>query len=303
VALVGRSLRRIDKAARETGYLRDVPRFLTEEEAARIPRDRVLLICTGSQGEPRAALARIAREDHPHVLLEEGDVVIFSSRIIPGNEKAIARLQNALAGLSIEIVTERDELVHVSGHPARDELVRMYQLVRPRIAIPVHGEARHLIAHARLAAACQVHQPVVVENGDLVRIASGSAAIVDAVPIGRLASDGKALLPLDGSALKERRRIGLSGTALASLVVDRRGRLVAPPAVSLIGLVENAAEAAVPFLQKAVEQALVDMPAGQRHDDDAVRERVQRALRQALNERFGKRPLIEIHLVRIKGEE
>jgi ribonuclease J len=303
VALVGRSLRRIDKAARETGYLRDLPRFLTEGEAPSIPRDKVLLICTGSQGEPRAALARIAREDHPNVLLEDGDAVIFSSRIIPGNEKAIDRLQNALAGLGVEIVTERDEFVHVSGHPARDELARMYQLVRPRIAIPVHGEARHLIAHARLAARCQVHQPLVIENGDLVRIASGSAAIVDTVPVGRLASDGNTLLSLDGSALKERRRVGLSGTALASLVLDRRGRLAAPPAVSLIGIVENAAEAAAPALRSTVERTLVDMPARQRDDDDAVREAVRRALRRALNEGFGKRPLIEIHLVRIKGEE
>ena len=303
VALVGRSLRRIEKAARETGYLRALPRFLTEEEAAAVPRDRVLLICTGSQGEPRAALARIAREDHPHVVLEEGDAVIFSSRIIPGNEKAIGRLQNALAGLGVEIVTERDEFVHVSGHPARDELARMYHLVRPRIAIPVHGEARHLIAHARLAAQCQVHQSLVIENGDLVRLASGGAAIVDAVPVGRLASDGKALLPLDGAVLKERRRIGSSGTVLASLVLDRRGRLAAPPAASLIGVVENAAEAAVPFVQSTIERALIHMPAGHRHDDDAVREAVQRGLRQALNERFGKRPLIQVHLVRIKGEE
>jgi ribonuclease J len=303
VALVGRSLRRIDKAARETGYLREVPRFLTEEEAPSVPRDKVLLICTGSQGEPRAALARIAREDHPHVVLEEGDAVIFSSRIIPGNEKAIARLQNALAGLGVEIVTERDEFVHVSGHPARGELERMYQLVRPRIAIPVHGEARHLIAHARLAAGCQVHQPLVVENGDLVRIASSGAAIVDAVPVGRLASDGKTLLPLDGSALRERRRVGLSGTALASVVLDRRGRLMAPPALSLIGVVENAAEAAATVLHGTVERALVDIPVGQRHDDDAVREAVRRALRWALKETFGKRPLIEVHLARIKGEE
>jgi ribonuclease J len=297
VALVGRSLRRIDKAARETGYLPGLPRFLTEEEAASILRDKALLICTGSQGEPRAALARIAREDHPHVVLEEGDAVIFSSRIIPGNEKAIGRLQNALARLGIEIVTERDEFVHVSGHPARDELARMYQLVRPRISIPVHGEARHLAAHAKLAAQCQVHQPLVIENGDLVRLAAGTAAIVDAVPVGRLASDGRDLLPLEGAALRERRRIGSRGTVLASLVLDRRGRLAARPAVSLIGVVENAADAAVPFAQSAVERALGEMPAGQRQDDDAVREAVQRGLRQGFNERFGKRPLIQIHLV------
>jgi ribonuclease J len=301
-ALVGRSLRRIDQVARETGYLRELPRFLTEDEAGYMPRDRIVLICTGSQGEPRAALTRIARADHPNVVLEEGDAAIFSSRIIPGNEKAIGRLQNALAGLGVEIVTELDDFVHVSGHPARDELTRMYQLVQPRIAIPVHGETRHLLAHARLAAECQVHQPLVIANGDLVRLSSGHAAIVDEVPVGRLASDGKALLPLDGLALKARRRAGQDGSALASLVLDRRGELAAAPAVSLIGVVESAAvESAAPLLRSAVERALLDMPALQRHDDDGVREGVQRALRRLLNERFGKRPLIEIHLVRVGG--
>jgi ribonuclease J len=299
VALVGRSLRRIDEVARATGYLANLPRFLTEDEVPHLARERILLICTGSQGEPRAALSRIAREDHPHVALEEGDAVIFSSRIIPGNEKAISRLQNALARLGVEIVTELDAFVHVSGHPARDELVRMYQLVQPRIAIPVHGETRHLIAHARLAAECQVHQPLVIENGDLIRLQAGSAAIVDEVPVGRLASDGKSLLPLDGAALKERRRSGRSGSLLASLVVDRRGNLKAPPALSLVGVVESAAAAAAdPVLRDAVERALAGLRAGER-DDGALREAAQRALRRVVGERFGTRPAIEVHVVRI----
>jgi ribonuclease J len=300
VALVGRSLWRIDKAARENGYLADLPRFLTEDEAGYIPRDRIVLICTGSQGEPRAALARIAREDHPNVVLETGDVVIFSSRIIPGNEKAINRLQNALVRLGVEIVTEEDHFVHVSGHPARDELVRMYQMVRPQVSIPVHGEARHLIAHAHLAGECQVQQPLVIQNGDMVRLTPSGAAIVDEVPVGRLASDGKGLLPLDGSALKDRRRITFNGSAVATLVVDRQGRLVASPAISLIGLVEEGAAAATePFLRDSVQRALDELPAGARRDDDVVREAVRRTLRRVINERFGKRPLIEIHLVRI----
>ncbi len=300
VALVGRSLRRIDKAARENGYLKDIPPFLTEDEAGYVPRDRIMLICTGSQGEPRAALTRIARDDHPNVDLEPGDVVIFSSRIIPGNEKPIGRLQNALARLGVEIVTELDHFVHVSGHPARDELVRMYQMVRPRIAIPVHGEARHIIAHARIADECQVHQALIIENGDLVRLASGAAAIVDELPVGRLASDGKGLLPLGGEALKERRRAAFNGSAVATVVLDREGGLAAPPAVSVIGLVEAAAaEAAGPVLRAAVERAIDELPAGPRRDDGAVRDAARRALRRALNERFGKRPLIEIHLIRI----
>jgi ribonuclease J len=302
VALVGRSLRRIDQIARETGYLRTLPPFLTEDEIGYVPRDKVLLICTGSQGEPRAALTRIAREDHPHVVLEEGDAVIFSSRIIPGNEKAIGRLQNALARLGVAVVTEMNDFVHVSGHPARDELARMYQLVQPRIAIPVHGEARHLIEHARLAAECQVPQRLVIGNGDVVRLASGGAAIVDETPVGRLTSDGKTLLRLDGAALKDRRRAGLNGSVLATLVFDRRGNLAVPPAISLIGVVEGAAaEAAAPILQSAVERMVFDIPAGRRDHDDLVRDSVQRALRRTINERFGKRPLIEIHLIRLKG--
>src|SRR5271168_954758 len=302
IALVGRSLWRIDKAARENGYLTDLPRFLTEDEAGYIPRDRIVMICTGSQGEPRAALSRIARDDHPHVVLETGDVVIFSSRIIPGNEKSINRLQNALVRLGVEIVTEEDHFVHVSGHPARDELVRMYQMVRPQIAVPVHGEARHLIAHAELAGECQVPQPLIVENGDMVRLASTGAAIVDEVPVGRLASDGKTLLPLDGTALKDRRRVVLNGSAVATLVLDRQGRLAAPPAITIIGLVEpEAAETALPFLRAALERALEELPAGARRDidTDIVSEAARRTLRRVFNERFGKRPLIEIQVVRI----
>jgi len=300
IALVGRSLWRIDKAARENGYLTDLPRFLTEDEAGYIPRDRILMICTGSQGEPRAALARIARDDHPHVTLETGDVVIFSSRIIPGNEKPINRLQNALVRLGVEIVTEEDHFVHVSGHPARDELVRMYQMVRPQIAVPVHGEARHLIAHAELAGECQVPHPLVIQNGDVIRFTASGASVVDEVPVGRLASDGKGLLPLDGMALKDRRRVTFNGSAVVTLVLDRRGELLAQPTISTIGLVEPAAaDAAAPALRSAVERALDELPGGLRRDDETVRDAARRAMRRIINERFGKRPLVEIHLVRI----
>ena len=300
VALVGRSLWRIDKAARENGYFADLPRFLTEDEAGYIPRGRIVLICTGSQGEPRSALARIARDDHPHIVLETGDVVIFSSRIIPGNEKAINRLQNGLVRFGVEIVTEEDHFVHVSGHPARDELVRMYQMVRPRVAIPVHGEARHLIAHAQLAGECQVQQPLVIQNGDVVRLAAAGGSVIDEVAVGRLASDGRGLLPLNGTALKDRRRVTFNGTAVATLVLDRYGRLAAPVTMSVIGVVERgAADAAAPALRSAVERAVDELPTGSRRDDEAVRDAVQRALRRILYERFGKRPLVEIHLVRI----
>jgi ribonuclease J len=300
VALVGRSLWRIDKAARENGYLSGVPAFLTEEDAGYVPRDRILMICTGSQGEPRSALARIAREDHPNVELETGDTVIFSSRIIPGNEKAIGQLQNALARLGVEIVTELDHFVHVSGHPARDELVRMYQMIRPKVAIPVHGEARHLIANAELARDCQVPQTLVIENGDLVRLGSSGATIIDEVPVGRLASDGKALLPLRGAALRDRRRVMFNGSVVATLVLNGQGRLAAKPAITVIGVVEpEIAQQNVPYLRVAIERALGELLSAARQEDEAVCDAARRALRRVLNERFGKRSLVEIQIVRL----
>jgi ribonuclease J len=262
------------------------------------PRDKILLICTGSQGEPRAALARIAREDHPNVALDEGDVAIFSSRIIPGNEKSIGRLQNALVRLGIEVVTEADHFVHVSGHPAQDELVRMYQMIRPRIAIPVHGEARHLAAHADLALRCQVPEALEIENGDLIRLDRSGGAVVDEVPTGRIASDGRSLVPIGGAVLQQRRRAASDGSVVASLVVDHRGRLAAPPQVSLVGLAEANAEPAA-ALCDALAEAIEALPAPLRQDDNALREAARRALRRAVNERFGKRPLIEIQLMRL----
>jgi ribonuclease J len=300
VALVGRSLVRIDKAARENGYLTDLPRFLTEDEAGYVPSDRILLICTGSQGEPRAALSRIARGDHPNIALDEGDVVIFSSKIIPGNEKGIAQLQNALVRLGAEVVTEADHFVHVSGHPARAELVRMYQMVRPHVAIPVHGEARHLAAHAKLAMECQVAEALVIENGDVVRIDTRGATVAGQVPSGRIASDGKRLLPLDGTALRERRRVGNQGGLVATVILDRAGGLAAAPQIALIGMVEaNEIETMSAALRDAVTATVEGLPRPMRRDDASVRDAANRTLRKAVNQRLGKRVLIEVQLVRL----
>jgi len=300
VALIGRSLWRMDKAARENGYLTDLPRFLTEEEAGYVPADRILLICTGSQGEPRAALSRIAREDHPHIVLDEDDVVIFSSKIIPGNEKPIARLHNALVGLGIEIITEEDHFVHVSGHPARAELVRMYQMVRPHVAIPVHGEARHLAAHADLAMECQVSDALIIENGDVVRLDAQGATIAGQVPSGRLASDGRRLLPLNGTVFQQRKRVGNQGAVVASVVFDHAGGLAAPPQITLIGLVEGHETAEISAkLRDAAITAVESLPKAMRRDDAAVRDAANRALRKSVNERIGKRALIEVQLVRL----
>jgi len=298
VALVGRSLWRIEKAARENGYLADVPRFLTEDEAGYVPRDKICLVCTGSQGEPRAALARIAREDHPNIVLEEGDVVVFSSRIIPGNEKAINRLHNGLIRLGVGVVTDEDHFVHVSGHPYRDELVRMYQMVRPRVAIPVHGEARHLMGHAELARQCQVPDALVVENGAMIRLDRGGADVVEEIAVGRVGSDGKSLLPIRGAVLQQRRRLGNDGSVVATLVIDRRGWLAAPPQVTLVGLAEAPAGPAAE-MRDALSDAVEGLPAPLRHDDNALRDAARRVVRRIVNERFGKRPLIEIQLVRL----
>ncbi|MBM3573614.1 MAG: ribonuclease J, partial [Alphaproteobacteria bacterium] len=181
VALVGRALWRIHDAAKATGYLKGLPEFLTDEEAGHLPRHEILLLCTGSQGEARAALARIASGSHPHIVLEQGDAALFSSRVIPGNERAIGLLQNQLGALGVEVVTAIEEPIHVSGHPARDELARMYQLIRPQIALPVHGERRHLAEHCRLAESCQVPQSVIVGNGAVVRLAPGRAGVIGEV--------------------------------------------------------------------------------------------------------------------------
>jgi ribonuclease J len=300
VALVGRSLWRIEHAARETGYFAGVPPFLTDEEASYLPRDKVLLVCTGSQGEPRSALARIAEDDHPEIVLEEGDTVIFSSRIIPGNERAIGRLQNRLAGLGIEIITEHDHFVHVSGHPAQDELTRMYQMVRPRIAVPVHGETRHLLAQARLAEQCQVPQTIVTRNGEMVKLAPGPGAVIGEVPTGRLVVDGTRLLPAASEALRSRQRMTFNGAALATIVVDAEGRLRAPPQVTVQGLGEPEQDAALTEeLRQKVEQALDELGPRERRDDAALREAARLAVRRSLRAWHGKKPVTEIHLVRI----
>ena len=180
--LSGRALQRMVEAAQECGYLLDFPPCIAEQQAGYLPRDKVLFICTGSQGEPRASMAKLANGEHRDLVLEQGDTAIFSSRVIPGNERSVGRLHNALMARGVEVITDHDADIHVSGHPARDELVRVYQWVRPRIALPVHGEVRHMIEHAALARACQVPETIVAPNGTLVRLAPGPAEIIDHVP-------------------------------------------------------------------------------------------------------------------------
>jgi ribonuclease J len=301
VGLVGRSLRRMVEAAQESGYLQDLPDFISEEDIGHLPRERVLMICTGSQGEPRSALARIARDEHPDVGLEPGDAAIFSSRIIPGNEHAIGELHNALIRRGVEIVTEKDHFVHVSGHPARDELAEMYRWVKPAIAVPVHGELRHLRAHVALAESCQVRPSVLVENGSILRLAPGQPEVIGQVTSGRLGLDGTQLTAMGGPALKMRQRMAHSGTAVATIILDRAGRLQGEPLLTLHGLAAEPQdeEAAKVEAAAAARQALAALPAAKRGDDPAVREVVRIAVRRSLNARYGKKPLTDVHLVRL----
>jgi len=300
VALVGRSLWRIYEAAKETGYLRDIPPFLSESDLGYLPRDKVLMICTGSQGEPRSALARIAAGDHPEVSLEAGDTVIFSSRMIPGNEISINRLHNRLSERGIEIVTTNEENVHVSGHPARDELAQMYQWIRPRIAVPVHGEPRHLVAHAKLAQECQVPESVVVQNGSLVSLAPGRAEIIDEVFTGRLAVDGHQIINLESSAIRDRRRMIYHGSAVATVILDDEGELRGLPIVTLHGIDSGEREDAIlPRVIDAVADAVGKLSDRDKDDDEQVSEAARRAVRRVLRQICGKRPHTEVHLVRV----
>jgi ribonuclease J len=300
VALVGRSLWRINGAARETGYLTDLPPFLEAEDAEGIPRDQILYICTGSQGEPRAALNRIAAGNHPSLSLGPGDSVIFSSRIIPGNELAIGRLQNRLAVLGVEILTEHDHFVHVSGHPARDELVRMYQHLRPRIVVPVHGEARHIRHHAELARQCQVPETVIAENGAVIRLAPGPAEIVDFVHAGRLALDGTRMVAMDGTVMAQRRKVLFGGSVAVTVILDHDGLVEAEPQVTAVGLVEEDEEAYVDEeIAAAVRDAIDELPAKRARDDEAVKELTRRTVRRLFRDSHGKKPVTTVHVVRV----
>jgi ribonuclease J len=301
VAVVGRSLWRIIEAARETGYLVGLPEFLTGHDAGFVPRDKIVYVCTGSQGEPRSALARIAANNHPDVSLEAGDTVIFSARPIPGNEISIGHLQSKLVRQGVRIVTARDEFVHVSGHPARDELVEMYQWIRPAVAITVHGEYTHQAEHAKLAMECQVGHSVAPANGDIIRVREGFAPeLVGSAPVGVLAVDGKRLIPFDGGVMRGRRRQIEQGTAVTTVVLDRKGRRMTPVLVSAVGLLGgDEDQAALRKVAANVETELDSMTGPELRDDAEVRESVRLAARRALFELTGKKPAIDVHLARI----
>ena len=296
VALVGRSLRNIDAAARECGYLSGVPPFLSEDEANDIDDDHLMLICTGSQGEARSALARIAQDQHPRIELGEGDTIIFSSRIIPGNERAIHGMQDALVRRGVRVMTDDDHMVHVSGHPARDELRRLYKIVRPKFSVPVHGEWRHLAAHAALAQEAGV-PAVLMEDGDILSLA-GEPSVIDSAPVGKLVVDGTRLVPLNGTVMGARRKMLFNGVVVASIAVDEAGKLRGKPRLSAPGLFDPDDKEALRITAELAD-ALADLPPATRRDDAALAEAARAALRRSMGKRLQKRPVVDVHLLRV----
>jgi ribonuclease J len=303
VCLVGRSMHRMAAAARSVGLMQGLQPFVTEQDAGYFPENAVLYLCTGSQGEPRAALARIADGTHPHVTLGSGDACIFSSRVIPGNEIPIRNLQNKLADRGVRLYTERDHPgIHVSGHPCRYELAEMYRWARPQIAVPTHGERRHLLEHVAFARDLQVPQQIAPRNGDMVRLAPGRAEIVDEAPAGRLFVDAGVLTPENGEALRERRHAAHNGMVAVSVVLDKRGRIVAGPQARALGLPtesKDELEDVLDELSEAAERALAKLSGDDRDLDDTVETAMSRAVKKASQRIWGRRPVVETTVLRV----
>ena len=303
VCLVGRSMHRMAAAARHVGLFKGVSDFVSEDESGYFPPEKILYLCTGSQGEPRAALFRIAEGTHRHVTLGQGDHCIFSSRVIPGNEVAIRNLQNPMAERGVRIHTDREHPgIHVSGHPCRDELKEMYQWARPQIAIPTHGERRHLLEHAAFARDLQVGQAIAPRNGDMVRLAPGRAEIIDMVPAGRLYIDGGMIVPSNAEPLRERRHAAYNGVLTVSLALDGKGRIVSGPQVRGIGMPGDAdysVEDALDDLADEVEAVVVKLKGEARDDDEAVENAIKRAMKKAGQRIWDRRPVVEVTVLRV----
>jgi len=296
VVVVGRAMRRTLDVAAELGYLEGLPAFLDEDTYGYLPRDRVVLLLTGSQGEARAALARVAEDDHRNIELTRGDTVVFSSRAIPGNEKPINTIINALVTRGVRVITDHDRLVHVSGHPRRGELRQMYEWVRPRIVVPVHGEAMHLAAHADFARKSGVPVVAGVRNGQMLRLAPDPVGKVDEIESGRLYKDGHLIGDFDRLGIAERRRLSFSGHVAVSVLLDERGNLVGDPDVEFVGL-PHVSEDGRPMeegILGAILGTIDSLPKPRRRDPDLVREAVRRSVRAAVNDAWGKKPVCTV---------
>ena len=300
VVVIGRAMARVEQVARETGYLDGIQDFRSAEFYGHLPPDKVVALCTGSQGEPRAALARIAEDEHPEVALAKGDRVIFSSRTIPGNEKAVGRVVNGLVRQGIEVITDRTHLVHVSGHPRRAEMEDLYRWVRPRIAVPVHGEALHLAEHAGLARKAGVGEVILCGDGDLVRLAP-DAGVIDEVPAARLYKDGALLIDAQARTVGERRKLSFAGIVVVAMAINDKGALLANPEVELIGIPDVNADkrSMTDIAYDAVIETFEHLPKPRRRDPDAVEESIRRAVRAAVAGNWGKKPICIVHVITV----
>ena len=301
VVVVGRSMERISQVARETGYLDGIQEFRSVDVYGHLPPDKVLALCTGSQGESRAALSRIAQDDHPDVAFSRGDRVIFSSRAIPGNEKSVMRVINGLVTQGIEVITDRTHLVHVSGHPRVDELKDMIGWVRPQILLPVHGEPLHMAEHAALARRMGVGQVVLCRDGELIRLAPGSPGKIDEVPAGRLYKDGSLLVSAEERTVADRRRLAFAGVVSVSLAISERGELVSDPEMTLTGIPEADAQGQKieDIAYDAAVEAFESMPRARRRDPEAVAEAVRRAVRASVSAAWRKKPTCHVHVLEV----
>ncbi|MED5565713.1 MAG: ribonuclease J, partial [Pseudomonadota bacterium] len=297
ICLAGRGMHRIYNAARATGYLADFPAPVEEEDAAYLPPDKLVILCTGSQGEYRAALGRMAHGHHPHLVLEAGDRVVFSSKMIPGNETEILALQNQLAAINVEIITPYNNDLHVSGHPHRDELVDMYGWVRPRAAVPVHGECRHLIAHAALAAELGVPEPLRVHNGDMVQLYPGPARVLETVPSGRLYLDGEIFTQSDALAVRERRKLSHNGVVFVSIPLDGANRLCGRVEVQMRGIPEHDGD--MDLVNWALDAAERALPSSGKVTPARAEEEVGQFIRRELGQRWGKKPMVVVSFVHV----
>ncbi|MBI1203132.1 MAG: MBL fold metallo-hydrolase [Rhodopseudomonas sp.] len=301
VVVVGRAMERVVHIARELGYLDGIKAFRPMDAYGYLPTNKVVLLCTGSQGEARAALARIAEDQHPEVTLSRGDTVIFSARTIPGNEKGVGRIINGLIDQGIEVITDRTHMVHVSGHPRRAEVEELLGWVKPKILIPVHGESLHLSEHAKLGRRIGIKEVVQIRNGDLVRLVEGRAGVIDEVPAGRTYKDGYILIEADARTIADRKRLSFAGCVSVALAVTDNGLLAADPELDLIGIPERDREGVV--IEEAVYDAIEDLmealPRKKRLDPDAVAEAVRRTVRATVAQRWGKKPMCQVHVLSV----
>jgi ribonuclease J len=293
LCVAGRSLDRIIKVARATGYLKDFPELISPEAAMRLPANKLLVIATGGQGEERAALGRVAAGSHP-ISLETGDMVVFSSKQIPGNEVAIGLIQNKLAAKGVLMVTDRQAHVHVSGHPGRPELAQMYRWMRPDVLIPVHGEMRHLMEQARFGLSEGIPRALVQTNGDIVRLAPGDPVKIGHAQHGRLVLDGDVILPGDGGTINERRKLAVNGQISVAVAIDKGGRMLGQPQVRLQGVpVEEDRD---PFIAEVTESLVQATRQGGR-DRAKLREALRLSVRKVATRWTGKKPIVDVLLI------